>query len=171
MNNVTKTLLAGAAIGALATAPAMAGNAPHFSVTAAHVGNQVIKSTIRTPSRQALTYNIYISSSVSGSVGTSTNLFQTYYKWNSNLSICTVPFMKLVGPKRTTYGKINHNTETYSLGCASGPTVFHGDNYTLKKASGDGQTDTFLSDLKGKFNNGSVKYKGNLFIHGTVHIG
>ena len=169
MDNITKTLLGGAAICALATAPAMAG-APHFSITALHAGNQVLKSVIHNPGRQHVTYNFYVTTAVPGTVGTGTKLAQTYYKWNSNGSICSTPKMKLTGQKKSTYGKIAHNTESYSEGCGA-PTIFYGDEYTLTKASGDGKTDSFTSDLIGKYANGSAKYLGKLNIHATVEIG
>ena len=65
MKSITKTLLGGAALCALATAPAMAGNVPHFNVTALHAGNVVNKTRIHSPGRQHVTYTFAVYSSVS----------------------------------------------------------------------------------------------------------
>jgi hypothetical protein len=172
MNNITKTLLGGSALCALATAPAMAGNIPAFHVTALHAGHAVNKTKIYQAGRTHLTYTFAVSSYVPASdLGTGVKLAATYYKWNSSDNLCTVPKMTLKGAKKSTYGKIAHNTETYSEGCSSGPTVFHGDEYTLKKASGEGNSDSFTSDLIGKFKNGATKYLGSLTLDVTVNIG
>jgi hypothetical protein len=171
MNNITKTLLGGAAVCALATAPAMAGNVPAFHVTALHAGHAVNKTKIYQPGRTHLTYTYGVSSYVPASdLGTAVNLIYTYYKWNSNASLCTQPKMKVKVPKKSTYAKLGHNTESYSEGCGS-PTIFYGDTYDLKNAAGEGNVDSFQSDLIGKFSNGSTKYLGNLYLDVNVSIG
>ena len=49
MNAITQALLAGAALGALATAQAIAGNVPYFGITALHAGNVVHKTRMAKP--------------------------------------------------------------------------------------------------------------------------
>lgn len=172
MNLITKSLLGSAAVVALATAPAMAGGAPHLSVTALYAGHAVNKTKVHNPGRKHLTYTFGVSSYVPASdLNVTVKLAGTYYKWNSNRSICTAPKEKIKVPKKSTYAKLGHSTETYSLGCSSGPTVFYGDTYDLTNSSGEGQTDSFVSTLIGKFSNSGVKYKGFLHLDVSVHIG
>lgn len=56
MNSITKTLLGGAALCALATAPATAEDTSAFPVTAVHAGHVVNKTRVHTPGRTHLTY-------------------------------------------------------------------------------------------------------------------
>ncbi|HEX4157950.1 MAG TPA: hypothetical protein VHY79_05705 [Rhizomicrobium sp.] len=171
MNNITKTLLGGAALCALATAPAIAGNIPAFHVQALHAGHAVNKTKIYQPGRTHLTYTFSVGTYVPASdLGTAVNLIYTYYKWNSSDNLCTQPKMKIKAPKKTQYAKLGHSTETYSEGCGS-PTVFYGDTYDLTNSKGEGNQDSFQSDLIGKFKNGSTKYLGNLYLDVTVSIG
>jgi hypothetical protein len=165
-------LLAGVAVATLATVPAFAKQAPKFHVLALHAGHAVNKTALHHTPGNTLTYTFGVSSYVpSADLGTGVNLIYTYYKWNSSYSICTTPKEKMSGQKKSTYGKIKHNTETYSLGCSSGPTKFYGDNYTLTKTSGFGQVDTFSSLLTGKFKSGGKKYTGKLTLDVSVDIG
>jgi hypothetical protein len=175
MNNLTKTLLGSAALCALASAPALAQRAPNLNLTALCRGDVVNKTW--TPARHredcsrvctGSTVSTYIPAS---DLGIQTNLFRTYYKWNSNQTICSNPKEKMKGQKRSLYGKVTHNTETYSLGCASGPTVFYGDAYTLTNPAGEGRTDKFVSKLIGTFHNGGTEYKGKLILDVQVSIG
>jgi hypothetical protein len=172
MNNIIKILLGGAALSALATAPAIAGDAPHFSITALHAGNAVFKSKLQVPGRKNVTYTVAVSTYVPASdLGTAVHLLGTYYKFNSNSSLCTTPKMKIKVPKKSTYAKLGHATETYSEGCASGPTKFYGDTYDLKKAKGEGKVDSFVSVLTAKFKNSRGKYNGTLNLDVKVSIG
>jgi hypothetical protein len=161
MNNITKTLLGSAALCALATAPAMAaGSHPSLSITALHAGKAVNKTAIHDPKRQKVTYTFGVSTYVPPSdAGVSVHLFATYYKWNSNLTLCSHPKMKNKIKSQPTNGTAGTATETYSEGCASGPTVFYGDTYDY---SGSGSSDSLVSSLKGKYSNSGVKYKGTL---------
>ena len=170
MNNLTKTLLGGVAIAALAT-PAMAAGHKHFAmhVQALHAGNVVNKSKLHNNGAQHLTYTFGVYSSQPASAPKKTHLIFTYYKWNSNFTLCSTPKMKMVVPKRSTYAKIGWATEAYSEGCPSGPTVFYGDTWTNKTGVA-GDIDGFLSTLIGRFYNGSTKYKGELDIDVFVGI-
>jgi hypothetical protein len=170
MNLLTKSLLGGAALCALATAPAIAANLhPAMHVTALHAGKAVNKTVIHNQSRTHLTYTFGVYTYVSASnAGTAVKLAATYYKWNSNGTLCSSPKEKIKVPKKTKLAKLGHSTETYSEGCASGPTVFTGDTYNLN-APNTG-TDHFTSTLIGKFNNGSAQYKGTLHLDVTVTI-
>jgi hypothetical protein len=161
VNYLSKTLLGSAAICALATAPAMAaGSHPSLSITAAHAGKVINKTAQHDPKAQKLTYTFGVSTYVPPSdAGTSVHLFATYYKWNSNLTICSNPKQKIKITKNPTNGTAGTANETYSFGCASGPTVFHGDTYDY---GGSGSSDSLVSKLTGKYKNSGVKYKGTL---------
>ena len=173
MNNLTKTLLGGVALCALATAPALAGNAPKFHVTALHAGRVVNKTGARRhcwPTASCLTYTLNVSTAVPASdFHKAVPLAATFYKWNT-ISGCSDPKEKLKVPKKSLYGKVHGATETYSFGCPSGLTVFYGDSYKLTDKSGFGQTDTFVSVLKSEWEQ-SVKYKGTLYLDVSVAIG
>lgn len=172
MNNFIKTLLAGAALGALATAQAAANNAPNLHVTALYAGHVVNKTRIHEPGRQHITYTYSISTYVPASDLGQTVPLGTFYKWNSNDTVCSNPKQKIkVVPKKTKYAKIGTATQTYSLGCSSGPTVFYGDTYHLFNKAGEGQTDHFESILKGKFEQQGLKYEGRLILDVSVAIG
>ena len=56
MKNLNKTLLGGAALAAIAVAPAVAGNHPAFSFTALHGGRVVNKTKIHIQGSQHLAY-------------------------------------------------------------------------------------------------------------------
>ena len=170
MNNITKTLLAGVAFGALATAPASA----HMAVTALHAGKVVNKTAVpHVAGATHVTYTFGVYSSASAS-SVNQNIYGTFYKWNSAHSgyytLCSNPVQKLKTPKKTVYGGTVAGTETYSYGCASGPTVFHGDVYTGKTGQA-GNVDTWVSTLKGKFIGPSGgKYKGTLNLDVTLFL-
>lgn len=169
MNNTTKVLLAGAAIGALASAPAMASGV----VTALHAGKVVNKTAVPHASATKVTYTFGVYSSASAS-SVNQNIYGTFYKWNSVNSsgfytICSNPKQKLKTPKHTVYGSTVKGTETYSYGCASGPTVFHGDVYTSTSGAA-GDVDTWVSTLKGKFNGSQGKTKGTLHLDVSLNL-
>ncbi|HEX4157300.1 MAG TPA: hypothetical protein VHY79_02400 [Rhizomicrobium sp.] len=172
MNNLTKRLLAGSAICALATAAAIAGNVPHFSITALHAGHVVNKTRAHTPGRQNLTYTFSVSTYIPASDLHKTVKLPDVYKFNSYSTICSSPKQKIkVVPKKTQYAKIGTYTETYSEGCSSGPTLFYGDTYKLTNPAGEGHNDYFVSSLIGRFKNSHGKYKGTLNLDFTVSIG
>lgn len=174
MNNLTKTLLGGVALTALATAPALAGpKHPAMHVTALHAGKQVNKSHSLVPGATHVTYTFGVYSSASAS-SVHQNVFGTYYKWNSApngyYTLCSNPKQKVKTPKKTVFGATNADTETYSFGCPSGQTVFHGDEWT-NKTGASGDTDTWRSVLKGKFIGPSGgKYKGTLNLDVSLNI-
>ena len=176
MNAITQFLLAGAALGALATAPALAGDAPHFRVMALHAGHAVNKTSFRDPSRQHLTYTFGASTYVPASdLRKKTKLPDTYYRWSTYFSCSATMAMQqtLRVPKRSTYAKLGKATETYSQGCSFGPTVFYGDTYELINQAGEGKTDSFVSTLIGKWTERltGVKYKGTMHLDVSVAIG
>ena len=172
MNVITKTLLCGTALCALATTSAVAANTPHFNFTALHAGRVVNKTRVHTPGREHLTYTFSVSTSIPASDLHKTVYLPGVYKFNSNSTVCSSPREKLkVIPKRTAYAKTGTYTETYSLGCASGPTVFYGATYKLVNPDGEGKTDHFVSRLMGWFQNSQGKYKGTLNLDVTVNIG
>lgn len=163
MNNLTKTLLGSVALAALGAAPAMAEQKhPAFSFTAVHAGRVVNKTKLHNRGAVHLTYTF----SVYGTADVELDkkvLVGSFYKWNSNSTVCSTPKMKLkLDPKKTVYGKISVATQTYSLGCPSGPTVYYGVAYKLTNPDGIGETDHFKSSLIGKFKNAHGKYKGTL---------
>jgi hypothetical protein len=158
MKSITKTLLSGAALCALAAAPAMARNVPHFNVTALHAGNVVNKTRIHSPGRQHLTYTFAVYSSVSIPASDLDKKVKVGGLVGTNAFGCGVS-AKFKAPKKSTYGKVGIYTETYSDGCSSGPTVFYGQTYKLTNPAGEGHTDTFTSSMIYKFKNNGVKFK------------
>jgi hypothetical protein len=178
MNSITKTLLGGVAFGALATAPAIAGgiNVPPFHVTALYAGKAVNKTKVHNPPHQCR-YSTCITDSVSTYVPASdldkkVNLIYTFYKFDSNSTLCSQPREKIkVVPKKTQYAKVGAATATYSEGCASGPTTFYGDNYKLTNPAGEGQTDSFVSTLIGKIKYNGRTYMERLNLDVSVKIG
>ena len=148
MNAITQVLLAGAAFGALATAPALAAGAPHSNFTALHAGRVVNKTRIHNPARTHLTYTFSAYTTIPAS-----DLYKTVhvgiaYKFNSYSTVCSNPRQKIkVFPKKTKYGRAGTYTETYSYGCASGPTVFYGPTYKLTDPAGEGRSDYFVPPL------------------------
>lgn len=170
MHNLTRTLLSGTALAALAAAPSVAGNAPKFHVQALHAGKQVNKTVLHSPVGGHTTYTIGVSTYVPPSALHKTvPLALTFYKWSSSAE-CSNPRQKIKAPKKSLYGKIKTGTETYSLGC-SAPTVFYGDSYKLTDPSGEGKTDNFVSVLYGWYENAGIKYKGTLYLDVSVAIG
>lgn len=181
MNTITQALLGGAALLALATSQGSANNLSPFHVTALHAGRMVNKTRIHRPGRIDITYTISTSTHVPASdLGVTVKLGVTYYKWNSQTvsgayTICSNPKQKIkLSTKKTAYAKLGTSTETYSYGCTSGPTVFHGDTYDLFNKAGFGQTDHFVSTLIGKFGRkapSAPRYKGTLNLDVNVGIG
>jgi hypothetical protein len=161
MNNLTKTLLGGVALTALAAVPANAAKHPAMHVTALHAGKAVNKTKMHVPGRQHLTYTFGVYSYQPASAPPAQHIFGTYYKWNSSGNLCTAPKEKNKVPKKSIYGKLGTATETYSEGCSNGPTVFYGDTWTNKTGVA-GNIDQWRGVLTGKFQNGSTKYKGTL---------
>lgn len=166
MNAITQFLLAGAALGALATAPAMAGDAPDLHLTALHGGNAVGKTRVRNPARQNLTYTFSIYTSISSSEDYRKKIkFPVNYKWNG----ATKSKFK-VAPKKTECAKIGKYSETYST-ANGGSYVVYGATYKLTNPHCVGETDHFVSTLIGWFQNNGVKYKGTLNMDYAVAIG
>ncbi len=166
-------LLTGAALCSLSLAPALAASAPHVHVTALHAG-AVKKSAMKQAAPGAVTYTFSVSTSVStaSAYKNKTKLAGTFYKFNSNSSLCTQPKEKVkLMTKKTKYAKLSTGTETYSEGCSSGPTTFYGDIYDLQTKSAAGKTDTFASTLTAHFKNSSGKEKGKLTLDVNVAIG
>ncbi|MGH6890464.1 MAG: hypothetical protein ACREHF_14950 [Rhizomicrobium sp.] len=164
MNKITQTLLGGAAFCALATAPAMAAGAPDVHVVAAHPGHQtVVKTSMNNVGGiKHLTSTIAISTSVPASDRRHVvKLASTYYTYYDSGSFCnsTEKQKQVLKSKKTKYAKLGTSTETYSGYCSTAPTVFYGDTYDLKKKSGEGKVDTFVSTLTGK----KIHYNGNIY--------
>jgi hypothetical protein len=175
MNAVTQTLLAGVALGALATAPALAVDAPHFHVVALHAGRIVDKTKVREPGRQHLTYTGAVTTSVSAAaLHKKVILHDTFTKFSSNTASsweCGNPPTKINISKKATYGRAGTTTVVRNLHCTEGPSIFYGDTYKLKDPNGDGQTDRFVSTLIGKFARSGQKYNATLNLDVNVPIG
>ena len=162
MNLLTKSLLGGAALCALATAPAIAANLhPAMHVTALHAGKAVNKTVIHNQSRTHLTYTFGVYTYVSASnAGTAVKLAATYYTWNSNGTLCSSPKEQIKVPKKTKLAKLGHSTETVFWKAAPRrPDRVHW-RHLQPQCAEHGRTDHFTSTLIGKFNNGSAQYKG-----------
>ena len=176
MNAITQALLAGAALGALMTAPAMARPAgPAMPVTALYMGHAVNKTRFHNPGRQHLTYTFEFYTTLKAELDKKVPIRGVFYKWNStvsgNYTLCSNPRQKIkFDPKKTRYGKLSVTTETYSYGCPSGPTTFYGADYKLTNADGFGQTDYFVISDIGWFKARGNKYKGTLNMDITANI-
>ena len=174
MNKLTKILLGGAALSALAITTAMAQqkHSP-FSFTALHAGRAVNKTKqYHCRGLNQTSCILSATSSVPASdLHKTVPLAQTFYKLNSNGDLCTRPKQKIRSWKKSTYAKISTGTETYSEGCSSGPTTFYGDFYKLADKSGFGKTDRFESMLSGRVKYGGETYKVNLILDVAVPIG
>lgn len=159
------------AISALAVAPAGAQpKYPAMHVTARYAGHAVNKTKLHSPcSAPHCDYTFSVYSYQPASAPKKTHLIYTYYKWNSSGTLCSNPREKIKAPKKSIYAKIGTATETYSLGCSSGPTVFYGDTWSNKTGVA-GNTDYFVSTLTGKFQNNGIKYKGVLPLNVYVFI-
>jgi hypothetical protein len=170
MNTLAKTLLCGGALVALATVPAVAGNAPAFHVTALHGGRVVNKTKIHIPGSQHLTYTFGVYTYLPASeLRKTVRLHGTFYHWD--YSGCTSgPPVKVTAQKKSQYGKIGIATETYSEGCPSGPSVFYGETYKLTNPDAKGKIDHFVSRQIFKFKNGGKKYKTTLNFEVNVFI-
>ncbi|HEX3945621.1 MAG TPA: hypothetical protein VHW69_16200 [Rhizomicrobium sp.] len=142
-------------------------------VTALYAGHAVNKTKLHDLSdcrHSCYTYNIYSSASASS---VDQDIFGTYYKWNSApngyWTFCSNPKQKVKTPKKTVYGSTKADTESYSFGCPSGLTVFHGDAWTNKKGVA-GNVDKFDSYLIGHLKGPSAKYKGVMHFYVEVTI-
>ena len=172
MNNLSKTLLGGVAVAALSAAPAMAHkqlHVPHVQALHAGLGHVTNKTKMGNQKATHITYTFGVYSYQPASAAKNTHLIYTYYKWNSSGTLCSTPKEKIKAPKKSVYAKIGTATETYSEGCASGPTIFTGDTWSNKSGK-SGETDTFVSTLTGKFKNGGAKYVGTLNLDVNVFI-
>jgi hypothetical protein len=152
MNKITQTLLVGAAFSVLATIPAMAGGAPDMHVAALHPGHAtfVKKTKIHQGRPESSCSTLVISTAVPASDrNTTVKLAATYYTYYDSGSFCNSSEKQRVklSTKKTQYAKIGTSTETYSGYCSTAPTVFYGDTYELKKKSGEGKIDTFVSTM------------------------
>ncbi len=125
-----------------------------------------------TPGSVTYTFSVNTSVSTASAYKVKTKLAGTFYKFNSNSSLCTQPKQKVkLMTKKTKYAKLSTTTETYSEGCSTGPTTFYGDVYDLQTKKAVGKTDQFASTLHAKFKNSSGKQKGKLTLDVSVAIG
>jgi|HubBroStandDraft_2_1064218.scaffolds.fasta_scaffold578006_1 hypothetical protein len=178
MSKISQTLLGGAALFALATAPAMAGDVPDIHVAALHPGHATFVRKTRMHLGNHVHHScstIVISTTVPASDFRSVvKLAGTYYTFYDSGTFCNSSEKQKVKlrAKKTQYAKLGTSTETYSGYCSTAPTVFYGDTYDLKKKKGEGKTDSFVSTLVGKniHYNGGI-YDINLPMEVVVHIG
>jgi hypothetical protein len=155
MNNLTKTLFAGAALCALTAVPAAAEGAGPFHFTA-HYGGRVVNKT-KMPNHGAThvtsTFSVFTYEPASLPLGT---------KLSYQLNICPDPKKIKLTPKKTKFGKTSVEVQTYS-GCASIMA-----NYTLVKQPSSGDTDSFRLSMSSKFKQNGTKYKGTLNIDSNL---
>ena len=164
MNRITQTLLGGAACCALASASAMAAGAPSIHAVALHPGHQtVLKSNMhKGMNTSTITSTVAVSTSVTAAdLHQKVKLVATYYTYYDSGSFCNSSEKQKVKlkKKKTKYATLGTSTETYSGYCSTAPTVFYGDTYDLKKKSGEGKTDSFVSTLVGK----GIHYNGGVY--------
>jgi hypothetical protein len=148
MNNLTRTLLCGAALCAFVAVPAIAESAGPFDVTALHA-NRVVKKTKMQHGATHVTSTISVFTYVPGTVGTKAMiLFEKFCN-------TTAP-VKVWAPKKTFYGKISVSTET-SNGCE-----FVEGTYKVINQPEPNTIDSFPIILMSKFEQNGTKYKGTL---------
>ena len=165
MNKITQTLLGGAALCALATAPAMAGDVPDLHVFALHPGHA--KFVSKTSLHKGIGHETSCSSlSITTAVPASdfrsvVKLADTYYSYYDSGSFCNSSEKQKVklSTRKTQYAKLGTGTDTFSGYCSTADTVFYGDTYELKSKSGEGKTDHFVSTLVGKH----IHYNGGVY--------
>ncbi|HEY3638776.1 MAG TPA: hypothetical protein VGK90_11545 [Rhizomicrobium sp.] len=166
MDKITQTLLGGAALCALATAPAMAGGAPNLHVFALHDGHVIHKTRLTKTGHREDCSRLCTLTAISTAVPASdlhsvVKLAATYYTYYDSGSFCNSSEKQKVklAKMKTQYAKLGTSTETYSGYCSTAPTVFYGDTYDLTKKSGEGKTDSFVSTLIGK----NIHYNGGTY--------
>ncbi len=171
MNELTKALLGGVALSAVAASFASAHDAPKFHLQALHAGKQVNKTALHNQNGTHLTYTFAVYTYVASSeIHKTVPLIYTYYRWT--YSGCTSgPPVRVRAPKKSEYGKIGIATETYTGICGPGiKSVFYGNTYKLTNPKGDGKTDGFVATQIFKYRNGSKNYKGTLNLDVKVTI-
>jgi hypothetical protein len=167
MNSITKTLLVGAAFCALATVPAVAGDAPDMHVVALHPGHQtVLKTRMHKGGVTHTTSTISVSTSVPASdLHKKVELDATVFAFFCGRS------GKVKITKKATYGKAGIFTMTTGQTCDGVSQVFYGNTYKLTNPEGEGKTDSFVSSAISKFEYKGTKYKGTLNLDVNVAIG
>jgi hypothetical protein len=166
MNAINKTLLAGAAFCALATAPALAGDVPPFHVTMLHGGHVVGKTGFHHAGRTHVTSTISLSSSIPASDLDKKVKLATMYTYID----CSKPSKSKI-TKKPTYGKAGFYSETFSGGCSNGGSTYYGNTYELTNPNGEGKVDSFVSTLIGKVEYQGAKYKVTTNLDYDIEIG
>lgn len=156
MSNLTRTLLGGAALCALAVVPAVAQAAPTFHITSLHGGRVVNKTKLHNHGAVHITYTFGVYSTLSGSDPKKQRL--------NGSRLCPAPDRVRVTPKKTQYAKIGIYTQTYSDGCE-----FVAATYKLLNPPVQG-TDNFVLSIASRFENNGTKYKGTLNLDYTVTL-
>ncbi len=151
---LTKILMAGAAVGALAIAlPAAAAPNIHVASLPGNFKTKVTgalhsKTDAGNPNATHLTQTVSFFNTLSASQkGVATLLWgETWY----NRITCTQPSDQVFyAPKHTSHGKIAMGTSTGTIsGCGSTIFTFQGPDYTLKNTTPG--TDSFEADLHGR---------------------
>lgn len=173
MDKLTQTLLGGVALGAFAAAPALAEQKqPVSHFTALHGGRVVNKTKMHNHGATHVTYTLGVYSYIpfTSAYHQKVHVEATYYLY-SNSSVCH-PNRKhfRVDQKKTAYGKTSVGTETYSLGCPSGPTTIYGMDYKITDPNAKGQTDHAEATYYAKFTNDGTKYKAKLNLDVSITI-
>jgi hypothetical protein len=165
MNAITKTLLAGAAFGALATAPALAEDIPPFHFKVLHGGHVVGKTRFHHAGRTHVTSTIEISTAIPASDLDKTVKLGVFVD-------CSGKF-KFKITKKPTYGKAGIYAMTQSEACigSSGGDMGYGNTYKLTNPNGEGKNDSFVSSVIGKVEYNGVKYKVTENVEYIIAIG
>jgi len=152
--SLTKTLLAGAAVCALCTAPALAA-APSIhlgglgSAMTMKVGSNLhAKTNAANPNLPSFTQTVTFTATLSRAASKEVPVLLWAETWYSSAS-CTEPSNeKLMTPRKTALAHISHGTSTGVISaCGSTVFTFYGPVYTLEHK---GKTDAFTSDLTAK---------------------
>ncbi len=165
----TKTLLTGAAIGALCAAPALARTAPNIHLAGIASKAKMTtkgshsKTDVANPNYTNLTQTVSFFNSLSFAADTEVPVLLFGETWQDT-NTCTPPAHEHASyPHRTAAAKINHGTSTGpTSACPNSTFTFYGPLYTLENNTG---TDSFKGVLKARHYSGY-----NLTLNENVNV-
>jgi hypothetical protein len=155
MYSLTKALLCGAALCALTVVPAVAESGSLFDITALHAGRTVKKTKMQHGATH-ITSTLSVFTYVPGTVGAKSTVLDQQF---CNMT----PPIKVKARKKSAYGRIPVNTQTYSNGCEHVEAT-----YKVVKQPDPNTTDNFVISIIGKFEGNGTKYRDTLNLAYTV---
>jgi hypothetical protein len=155
MNNITKTMLAGAALCALSTAPVLASGPPTIHLVSIPSPlrmnmslNSHFKTDIQDRKTQDFTETVTFTGALTDSADLKTPVMLWGETWYSNVN-CTQPANETAKFEKSTVAKITTTTSTGTIsGCGSTIYTFYGPLYDLKVKSA--KSDSFSGNVSAK---------------------